>query len=271
MYRARWGVLLVLIVVACGAPAAVRAPGTSPAVVGAGVTLRPVSTIAALLLEPLALRGTKVQPFSLVRSESGEPRVRQIMIASDGGELLRVESALNGSIRLVARSGVSFEGPGLSEGAATARALRHLLRLGLSSPADVPTVREAAERTLVVWPRRVRGVVVRDDGIRIVMNGVGALVGLAVDESPLGAAPIRLARAEAALAAAATLLPSGAQLREEPALAWVNPIDELVAPARGQRPRRLAWCVGGVLRDGAPFELQLDAGNLALLGWDGAP
>jgi hypothetical protein len=26
-----------------------------------------------------------------------------------------------------------------------------------------------------------------------------------------------------------------------------------------------------VLRDGATFELQLDAGNLALLGWDGAP
>jgi hypothetical protein len=29
--------------------------------------------------------------------------------------------------------------------------------------------------------------------------------------------------------------------------------------------------VQGVLRDGTPFVLQLDAGSLALLGWDGAP
>jgi hypothetical protein len=58
---------------------------------------------------------------------------------------------------------------------------------------------------------------------------------------------------------------------EGPELAWVLPT-EGVGELLGQRvPRRLAWCVSGALRDGTPFVLQLDAGSLALLGWDGAP
>jgi hypothetical protein len=123
----------------------------------------------------------------------------------------------------------------------------------------------------VIWTRQVRGVPVPNDGTRVVLNGIGALVGLAIEESPLAAPPARIARADAALRAATALLPSGALIDERPELAWVLPT-EGASELLGQRvSRRLAWCVGGALRDGAAFELQLDAGSLVLLGWDGAP
>jgi hypothetical protein len=123
----------------------------------------------------------------------------------------------------------------------------------------------------VNWERKVRGVPVPGDGTRVVLNESGELVGVAVEESPLAAPPPRVARADTALRAAAALVPSSALVDGKAELAWVLPT-EGTGEGSGQRmPRRLAWCVGGVLRDGATFELQLDAGNLALLGWDGAP
>jgi hypothetical protein len=211
------------------------------------------------------------RPFTLVRSESGEQRTRQVLVGSDGTEALRVESALDGSLRLIAKSGVALESAALSESAAIARALRQLVRLGLEMPGGGPAVRSAAGRTLVIWAREVRGVPVPGDGTRVVLNGGGELVGLAIEESPLAAAPARLARSDVALRAAAALMPSGAVVDGTPELAWVLPT-EGASEGLGQRvPRRLAWCVGGALRDGAAFELQLDAGSLVLLGWDGAP
>jgi hypothetical protein len=84
--------------------------------------------------------------------------------------------------------------------------------------------------------------------------------------SPLAVPPARIARADAALRASTALVPSGAVVDEGPELAWVLPT-EGVGDLLGQRvPRRLAWCVSGALRDGKPFALQLDAGNLVLLG-----
>jgi len=217
------------------------------------------------------LRGLVAQPFDVVRSESGEQRARQLLLGVGGIEVLRVESALDGSLRLVAKSGVALESGGLSESAAIARALRHLMRLGLEMPGGGPAVRSAAGRTLVIWTREVRGVPVPGDGTRVVLNGTGELVGLAIEESPLAAAPVRIARSDAALRAATALVPSGALVDGRPELAWVLPTEGAGEPVGQRLPRRLAWCVSGALRDGAAFELQLDAGNLALLGWDGAP
>lgn len=272
MYKVRWSLaLLVGLFAACSAPNTAIAPSRAPLAEGAGLSMRPIANIAALLLEPLELRGLVAQPFTLVRSESGEQRVRQLLVGVSGVEVLRVESALDGSLRLIATSGVALEGGALSESAAIARALRQLVRLGLEMPGGGPAVRSAAGRTLVIWTREVRGVPVPNDGTRVVMNGVGALVGLAIEESPLAAPPARLARSDAALRAAVALLPIGALVDGSPELAWVLPTDG-AGEASGQRvPRRLAWCVGGALRDGAGFELQLDAGSLVLLGWDGAP
>jgi hypothetical protein len=119
--------------------------------------------------------------------------------------------------------------------------------------------------------REARGVPVPGDGTRVVLNGSGELVGLSIEMSPLAVPPARITRADAALRAATALVPSGALLDEGAELAWVLPT-EGVGDLLGQRvPRRLAWCVGGALRDGTPFALQLDAGSLLLLGWDGAP
>ena len=272
MYKVRWSLaLLIGLVAACGAPGTAIAPGRAPVSETVGLTVRPIANIAALLLEPLELRGLVAQPFDVVRSESGEQRARQVLVGVGSVEVLRVESALDGSLRLIAKSGVALEGGALSESAAIARALRHLVRLGLEMPGGGPVVQSAAGRTLVIWTREVRGVPVPGDGTRVVLNGSGELVGLAIEESPLAAAPARLARSDAALRAAAALMPSGALIDERPELAWVLP-SEGAGDLLGQRvPRRLAWCVGGALRGGTPFELQLDAGSLVLLGWDGAP
>ena len=272
MYKVRWLLaLLVGLVAACGAPNTAIAPSRVPVAESAGLTLRPIASIAALLFEPLELRGLVAQPFDMVRSESGEQRARQILVGVGGVEVLRVESALDGSLRLIAKSGVALESGGLSESSAIARALRHLVRFGLEIPAGGPAVQSAAGRTLVNWTREVRGVPVPGDGTRVVLNGSGELVGLSIEESLLAAPPARIARADAALRAATALLPSGALIDERPELAWVLPSEgsgDLLGP---RVSRRLAWCVGGALRDGTPFELQLDAGSLALLGWDGAP
>ena len=272
MYRARWALsVLVAITAACTSPGTAIAPSRAPLAEGAGLSIRPITIVAAQILSPLELRGLVARPFTLVRSESGEQRTRQVLVGFDGMEALRVESALDGSLRLIAKSGVALESAALSESAAIARALRQLLRLGLEMPGGGPAVRNAAGRTLVIWERQVRGVPVPGDGTRLVLNGSGELVGLAIEESPLAAAPARLARSDAALRAAAALMPSGALVDGTPELAWVLPT-EGASEGLGQRvPRRLAWCVSGALRDGAAFELQLDAGNLALLGWDGAP
>ena len=272
MCKARWALaLLVGLVAACGAPSTVIAPSRAPLADGAGLNVRPIATIAAQLLTPLELRGLVARPFTLVRSESGEQRTRQVLVGFDGVETLRVESALDGSLRLIAKSGVALESAALGESTVIARALRQLLRLGLEMPGGGPAVRSAAGRTLVIWAREVRGVPVPGDGTRVVLNVSGELVGIAIEESPLATPPARLARSDAALRAAAALMPSGAVVDEGPELAWVLP-SEGASEGLGQRvPRRLAWCVSGALRDGAAFELQLDAGNLALLGWDGAP
>lgn len=271
MYKVRWFLALVVgLAAACGAPSAALAPSHPPAVEHIGLTIRSITRIASELLTPLEVRGLTTAPYSLVRSESGEQRVRQVLLGSEGAEVLRVESTLDGSLRLIAQSGVALESGSLSQSAAIARALRHLMRLGLALPAGGPAVSQVAGRTIVVWTREVHGVPVPDDGVRVVLNGVGALVGLAIEESPLAAPPARLARSDAALRAASALLPDGASLDTPVELAWVLPRDGDVP--RDQRvPRRLAWCVRGALRDGAAFELQLDAGSLALLGWDGAP
>ena len=272
MYRNRWALaLLVGLVAACGAPSTAIAPSRAPLAHGVELNIRSINTIAAGILSPMELRGLVARPFTLVRSESGEQRVRQVLVGVDGVEAVRVESALDGSLRLIAKSGLALEDAGLSESAAIARALRQLMRLGLQIPGGGPEVRSTAGRTLVIWAREVRGVPVPSDGIRVVLNGDGDLVGLAIEESPLGTPPARLVRSDAALRAAAALLPSGVIVDETPELAWVLPTEGAGDPVGQRVPRRLAWCVRGVVRDGTPFLLQLDAGSLALLGWDGAP
>jgi len=272
MYRYRWALsLLVAVIAACSSPGTAIAPSRTPLAEGAGLSVQPITTIAAQLLSPPELRGLVARPFTVVRSESGEQRIREVLVGVSGVEVLRVESALDGSLRLIATSGVALEGGVLSESAAIARALRHIVRLGLEIPGGGPVVQSAAGRTLVNWTREIRGVPVPGDGTRVVLNGSGELVGLSIEVSPLAVPPARIARADAALRASTALVPSGAVVDEGSELAWVLPTNEMGDGSSVRPLRRLAWCVSGALRDGTPFVLQLDAGSLALLGWDGAP
>jgi len=272
MYRFRLMLsLAVAVIAACSSPGAAIAPSRAPLAEGAGLSIRPITTIAAKILSPLELRALVARPFSVVRSESGEQRIRQVLVGVSGVEVLRVESALDGSLRLIASRGVALEGGALSESAAIARALRHLMRLGLEMPGGGPVVQSAAGRTLVNWTREVRGVLVPGDGTRVVLSGSGELVGLSLEVSPLAVPPVRITRADAALRAATALVPGDAVVDEASELAWVLPTNEMGEGSSVRPLRRLAWCVSGALRDGTPFVLQLDAGSLALLGWDGAP
>ena len=159
MCKSRWTLaLLVGLVAACGAPSTAIAPSRAPMANGAGLNIQSITAIAAGILSPMELRSLVARPFTLVRGESGEQRVRQVLVGADGVEALRVESALDGSLRLIAKSGVALESAALSESAAIARSLRQLLRLGLEMPGGGPEVRSTAGRTLVMWTREVRGV-----------------------------------------------------------------------------------------------------------------
>ena len=272
MSEHRWiPALVVALVAACGAPATAIAPSGAPSANGAGLVVRPITQIAALLAEPLDLRGLAASGFALVRSDGGEQRIRQVLSGGDGRERLRVETTLDGALRLVARSGVALGDAELSSSSAIARALRHLLLLGLEIPAGAPAVDVVAGRSVVSWTRRVRGIEVPNDGVRVVVNGVGALVGIAVEESPLAAPPTRIARLEAVRRAAAALLPSGAEFVDEPRLAWLPPPGAIGDASGARPPRMLIWSVEGVTAAGSSFLLLLDAGSLALLGGDAAP
>ena len=272
MYRFRLMLsFAVAVIAACSSPGTAIAPSRAPLAEGAGLSVRPIATIAAQLLSPLELKGLVARPFTVMRSESGEQRIRQVLVGINGVEVLRVESTLNGSLRLIATSGVALEGGALSESAAIARALRHIVRLGLEIPGGGPVVQSATGRTLVNWTREVRDVPVPGDGTRVVLNGSGELVGLTIEVSTLALPPARIAGVDTALRAATALVPSGALIDENPELAWVLPTNEMGEGSSVRPLRRLAWCVSGALRDGTPILLQLDAGSLALLGWDGAP
>lgn len=271
MSKVRWTLsLVVALVAACGAPTTALAPSQHTPSRLISSSVRSITQIGTELLGPLGVQGLAAAPLRVVRSESGELRLRQLLLRPGGVEAVRVESTLDGSIRLVAVSDVALESAPLNESAAIAYAIRHLARLGISMPPGRPTICQIAGRTLVIWDREVRAVPVLDDGIRVVLNGVGALVGVSIEESPLAAAPPQRARADAALRAATALLPIGAELSPGVELAWVLPSE-----ADGSRDepaaRRLAWCLTGKDHGGAAFALYLDAGSLTLLRWDGAP
>jgi hypothetical protein len=116
----------------------------------------------------------------------------------------------------------------------------------------------------------VNGVAVPGDGTRVALSVSGALVGIAIDETPLAPAPARITTAAAAKSAALLLVPSGAALSGTPKLGWVAPAIDAGDEEDLSAPRELAWRLRGALADGTPFELHLAAGSLALLGWDWA-
>jgi hypothetical protein len=122
----------------------------------------------------------------------------------------------------------------------------------------------------VSWGRTLNGVPVLGDGTRVALSVSGALVGIAIDETPLAPAPARIATVAAAKSAALLLFPSGAAVSGAPKLGWVAPAIEAGDEEDLSAPRELAWRLRGTLADGTPFELHLAAGSLALLGWDWA-
>ena len=270
---------------ACAAPPTAIAPGTrvsddpggaptAPAAGSlAGSLPRPIRNVALLLLEPLALTGLVSDGGRIIVSDAGERRWVERLVDAQGRERLAVETTLSGALRVVQRSGVPLStasGMTLTAGALVVRATSHLAALGIATPSGTPTVDAYAGRQVVSWVRRVSGAPVPGDGVRVVLALDGALVGAAIESSALAAAPSSLRSASAALAAAAKLLPLGATLGGGATLLWVAPAIASGDEEDATQPRRLAWRLRGTLGDGSPFGVDLDAGSLALIGWDWA-
>jgi hypothetical protein len=257
---------------ACAAPASVRAPDAPRPITAreSGAAAGAARRLALLLVEPFPLAATTAVPATIV-IEAGEALVEQRLEAPDGATLT-VRTAPDGALRLLARGGVPTGGPALGETALVARGLLHLRALGIGLPAGPPLIEVAGGRRVLLWERRVDGVPVEGDALRLVLSRSGALVGVSRPApAPLAGAPAPMARADATAAGAAAqrLLGTG-RVEGTPVLAWV-------APGRGggdeplELPRRLAWVVAGTLGDGTPCALHLDAATLELIGWDWAP
>ena len=273
----------LLSAAACAAPPTALAPsdvvadpsgeanGTSGSL--AGASARPIRTIALTLLEPLALAGLVSDGGTAISSEGGEARWLERLIDAQGRERLAVESTLIGAIRRLQRGGVPLDAPSgivLSNAALATRAAAHLTALGVAVPSGVPAITAVAGRQVLSWARRMNGALVPGDGTRVVLALDGALVGLAVDSSPLGAAPSKVRTASEALTAATTLLPAGATIAGVAVLGWIAPALGAGDEEQTSAPRRLAWRVRGSFADGSPFEIDLDAGSLTPLAWDWA-
>lgn len=275
--------VVLLSAAACAAPPTALAPsdvvahpsgeanGTSGSL--AGASARPIRTIALTLLEPLALAGLVSDGGTAISSEGGEARWLERLIDAQGRERLAVESTLIGAIRRLQRGGVPLDAPSgivLSNGALATRAAAHLTALGVVVPSGVPAITSVAGRQVLSWARRMNGALVPGDGTRVVLALDGALVGLAVDSSPLAAPPSKVRTASEALTAATTLVPAGATITGVAVLGWIAPSIDAGDEEQTSAPRRLAWRVRGSFADGSPFEIDLDAGSLTPLAWDWA-
>ena len=268
---------------ACATPPTAFAPGNGTAAPSADVTgvggslsgasARPIRSIALALLEPFAIAGLESDGGAPITSEGGEPRWIERLVDAEGRERLSVESSLVGAIRRLQRSGVPLDAPSgivLSNAALATRAAAHLAALGIAVPSGAPSIATVAGRQVVSWARRMAGILVPGDGTRVVLAVDGALVGLAVDSSPLAAAPSRVRTANEAIAATAALIPAGARLTGTATLGWIAPSIDGGDEEQPSAPRRLVWRVRGSFADGSPFEIDLDAGSLAPLAWDWA-
>jgi len=267
-------VLTLLTLAACGAPTRAIAPSSDPGgganAIDAAASIRPITAIAGRLLEPLTLTGLTSAPSQIITLESGEVRIEQRLLDSTGLELLSAQSTSSGDLRSISRSNVPLGGAAMRDTALVSRAILHLASLTLPLGRGTPVISAVADRRIVSWGRTLNGVPVLGDGTRVALSVSGALVGIAIDETPLAPAPARIATVAAAKSAALLLLPSGAALSGAPKLGWVAPAIEAGDEEDLSAPRELAWRLRGTLADGTPFELHLAAGSLALLGWDWA-
>ena len=227
---------------------------------------------AALFVDSDALRGSIAESPVIIEGEFGEQLIEQRLLLVGGADLT-MQVTVRGTLRTLLRSGVPTDEVALSRGALIAQGIRHLAAVGIALPAGLPEVQDLGGRQILFWERRVDGVRVLGDGLRVVLAANGELVGIAQPApAPLAPAPAEEARATraAALMAAVVRLPEGGNLTGTAELAWVAAGraggDEAV-----ETVRRLAWVVGCELPAGQSCAVRLDATSLDLLGWDWTP
>ena len=263
-------VTLALLTASCTAPVAQQPQGGTGRVAtwSAPMLLR----YAALFVDAEALRGSIAETPVIIDGEFGEQVIEQRLLLVGGADLT-MQVTVRGTLRTLLRSGVPTDEVSLSRSALIAQGIRHLAAVGIALPAGLPEVQDLGGRQILFWERRVDGVRVPGDGLRVVLAASGELVGIAQPApAPLAPAPAEGARATraAALMAAALRLPEGGSLDGTAELAWIA-----AGRAGGDEPseavRRLAWVVGCELAAGQSCAIRLDAASLDLLGWDWTP
>ena len=180
---------------------------------------------AALFVDAEALRGSIAETPVIIDGEFGEQLIEQRLLLVGGADLT-MQVTVRGTLRTLLRSGVSTDENSLSRSALIAHGIRHLAALWITMPAGLPEVQDLGGREILFWERRVDGVRVPGDGLRVVLAASGELVGIAQPApDPLAPAPAEGARATraAALMAAAGRLPEGGNLDGTAELCVGNP------------------------------------------------
>ncbi len=234
---------------------------------------------AAALGLPAAVRATAARVTNRFRATS------YVEVAGLGARGERVSLSRYGTDgRLVTAIGLGWRTPArpIPAASATERARAVARSAGMTVDGSPVLARTADSGFSLEWPRRVDGVQVPGDGVRVVLWADGTLHSVTMQERPLAAAPTaRIEQAEAERRARAHLAGWLAPADRPAAritgavLAWIAPND-MFAAARPDAPGpvlRLAWVVS-VAADGTlsqrwrALEIHLDAGDGALLGGD---
>lgn len=282
----RWPALLLAggILAGCsgftiaGSPWTASEPATRELAIDRGAAAT-AATRAEALRAKLGLRG-RVVAVERIEDRFENRVVDQITYEDEIGPSALVELEPNGRPHLVIALGWrGATGAPVGRNVALRLAIAHARAAGFQV-VGAPTILETDEEWEVVWERRVDGIPVLGDGVRVSLWKDGSFHGIVNWEhelAPRPTTPIDAARAREIAAArfAERFGRADAVAIRSVQLAWVRPND-LWDPARPDAPAaqaRLAWLVRGTPTDPTvtvfrQIECWLDAGDGSVIGGD---
>ncbi len=282
----RWPALLLAgaLLAGCSGFAVAGAPWRAGEPSSRSIAVPPIEATAAraraeAVLAKLGLSGRAVSATRI--EDRFEHRVvDQVSFQDAIGPSALVEPEPGGRPHLVIALGWrGTKGRAVAREVAVRQAVAHARAVDFEV-AGSPTVLETAEEWEVVWERRVDGVPVLGDGVRVSLWKDGTFHAIVRWEHPLAPRPTTTIGADAARQLAAERFAErfgrrGAVTIESTRLAWVRPND-LWDPSLPDAPlptARLAWVVGGkpsgnLAGSFRQVEVWLDAGDGSVIGGD---
>lgn len=282
----RWPALLLAgaILAGCSGFALAESPWRAGELSTRGLAAEPAE-LAVARTRAEALRARLGLPGRVVATERVEDRFEgrvfdRVSFEDAVGPSALVELEPDGRPHLVIALGWrGAKGPAAGRNVAFRQALAHARAAGFEV-AGAPTILETADEWEVVWERRVDGLPVLGDGVRVSLWKDGSFHSIVHWEHPLAPRPattIDEARAREIAAAhfAERFGGRDAVTIRSAQLAWVRPNDTW-DPSRPDAPlpeARLAWLVGGtptgvLVASLRQVEVWLDAGDGSVIGGD---